>query len=111
MRCAICLSGNISYKMCCNLHVHKKCQKKWGKNCIICKKPVKQIKTTERYQYEPPEPEMTREELQEQMAIMQEIQNRRTVFREEIDSLQGSSTNPSRLSTVRMLTSFFENLL
>ena len=37
MRCAICLHGNISYKSCCNMYIHKKCQKRWGNECIVCK--------------------------------------------------------------------------
>lgn len=105
MRCVICLSGNINYKLCCNIHVHKKCQKKWGKNCIICKKQVEHIVTAKEYHYEPPEPEMSREELQEQLNIMQEIQNRRSGISEELSSLPRA-----RLSTIRMLNSFFENL-
>lgn len=111
MRCAICLSGNINYKMCCNLHVHKRCQKKWGNTCIICKKPVEKIKTNKRYMYVPPEPEMTREELHEQITIMQEIQQRRSSTITELESISSYGSSASRSATIRMLTSFFENLL
>lgn len=102
MRCAICLAGNIKYKMCCNTHVHKKCQKLWGETCIICRKKIP-IVTDKKYTYTPPEPELTRAELREQLAIMQEIQrrNEREHGDIEISIEQG---------TVRRLTSYFENL-
>ena len=104
MRCAICLSGNISYKMCCNMYIHRKCQKQWSKNCIICRKEIKYIKTKKKYVYVPPEPELTREELQEQIALMQEIERRNIIIRDEINTLV------DRTNTVHVVTSFFENI-
>jgi hypothetical protein len=102
MRCAICLGGNIKYKTCCNIHIHKQCQKKWGENCIICRMPIKDVKTTKKYMYIPPEPELTREELQEQIIIMQQIQRRNTGLNAELAIIS------ARSNSVQYLTSFFE---
>lgn len=105
MRCVICLQGNINYKSCCNIHVHKKCQKKWGKECIICKQPIEHIKTKKKYIYVPPEPELTNEELREQISIMREIRERNSRRHEELRILR------SRTNTVDYVRSFFEDLI
>ena len=69
----ICLSGWARRKYCC-VYTHKKCQKRWGSSCIICKKNTG-IFTRNSYVFIPDNevPELSQEEIAEQLDIMRQI--------------------------------------
>lgn len=79
MKCLICLEEKLFInKICknCGARVHKKCQKKWGSFCIVCKKNTG-INTPKFYRYTPDSPEFSQEEIDEQLRIEELIQRER----------------------------------
>jgi len=98
----ICLDLRARIKHCC-VYTHKKCQKRWGSACIICKKNTG-IFTRQRYIFEY-EPETTPEEIEEQARLLQEIRR--------LNDIRMSLEYQSAMRIVRMALSDIpeENLI
>lgn len=67
----VCLEFSKSVKRICCGDTHKKCQKKWGDCCIICRKPIPNFKSKNKYKYEyDPFQDMTFEEVRQQQMYL-----------------------------------------
>lgn len=73
--CLICLCESKYVKRLCCGHAHLRCQKKWGSQCLICRKNTG-IFTKKNYMYIPEVPQLSLAEINEQIEIYHEIQIR-----------------------------------
>jgi hypothetical protein len=77
-RCDICLNNkNLWNTKCCKIFVHYECQVAWGNECIICKKQLKCVSSTN-FRYIPDFPDMTYQEIDENNRAMEQIRRRNT---------------------------------